>query len=100
VLDRFGGGEIDEDGVELDEAAGFGHGETARQAAGRSGARRPFLYSTPRSALGAVVKKTSRQRRTSTSGANVSVPPRREDTGEQILESVHIHRLHEMMIKS
>ena len=37
VLDRLGGGEIDEDGVELDEAAGLAHGESARQALGRAG---------------------------------------------------------------
>ena len=36
MLDRLGGGEIDEHGVELDEAAGLADGEIARRALGEA----------------------------------------------------------------
>jgi hypothetical protein len=34
------------------------------------------------------------------SGAGVTVPPRGLDTGQQLFESVHIHRLYKMVVKS
>ena len=41
MIDGFGRGEVDEDGVELDEGAGLADGEIARPAAGEAALGRP-----------------------------------------------------------
>ena len=37
---------------------------------------------------------------TAESSANVTFTPRRQDPGQQLFETVHVHWLHEMVVKS